>query len=211
MAEREPTEAEKNYNLAKKLAGNDFYSRLVGGIVRKTRPSEFGGFNQDLERKLLELTNSADFGKVRQELHNNQRREAGQDGLEDLVEVSNYQVIKEVFNTLRGALSNVTISEMYEIVRESSGAKIEFEIPKEVAKYKHADIQGKIYLAQMNGKAAEEVLTKDEQVAAGFYNTLFELYKSGVATKQIDLSTIYQGVNAKGKQLADLYKEPERE
>ena len=177
----------------------------VGSNLVKKDPWKYGqiGF-QGAESVYNKSMSTEAAQKEKNKLYQTKKQEGDSLGVYGEPNITNYDLSVKLAKQLEEVLGMARVSEL-EKHAKSVGAKLEFEIPKELKDYNQMDL---VLKATNKGKEEfnVEYLNKSEKVAFGIHQILSEAYKSALA-KNASQTDYFADINAQANEILNQYGE----
>ena len=215
MAEKEKTKEEAEEaraNIVKKTLDWKLMQDAVGSNIVKTNPYLYTGqlglqsANSIYDSAMI----SEDAQKERNAMHNARVEEYRKKGVSgEPAYPSSGDLSYKLMLQLDEVLAVSKLSEL-EKAAKSVGAKLSFEVPKELQNYSYANLQKELAkYADSEGKVDIKSLGEKEQHAIALYSVLSESYKRACALKATQ-ANYFADLNETGRKITERYKPEEK-
>ena len=184
--------------IVKKTLEDTLYQEITGGNEVKNNPFLYGQLAlQGAEQTYRNAEFSDGFRKIEKEIYDDRLKQKKALGIFEDPVVTHYDVVARIISSLREVQQKAKLSEL-EKYAKSTGAEINFEIPKDLQNYSVADVVEKMQ------KEKREKPTEQEQVVISFSRLISEAYVRACALNAFK-TNYYSDINIAGKEMAEGY------
>ena len=205
MAENDKKAEHGRETVIKNTLESQLFKDTIGSNFGKSNPQLIGGWGASgVGYAYQKVTGSEEFNKIRQDGYQAKMAEMAKYGVYGEASMpSNGDISLGVYKQIEAVQQEATLGELEKYCL-SAGAKLDFNVPKELSKMK----AGSLIQKAMTEKGFNiNKLSNAEKDALGMYTVLKESFTRACV---LGVADFYLELNAQGKEIAEKYtKKPE--